>query len=108
MLFAIRTMLTRYANGLAIPTKGLALSLLSHTRNDIKHLQRNQGFGKHQTHERVNNYAYYEDLLSGLRKRRGPDISDLVRGEPDLLQGRVVADGLRRPCDAYNIIQGTH
>ena len=62
MLFAIRLptpMLTGYANGLAIPTKGLALSLLSHTRNDIKHLQRNQGFGKHQTHERVNDYAYY-------------------------------------------------
>ena len=99
MLFAIRLptpMLTGYANGLAIPTKGLALSLLIHTRNDIKHLQRNQGFGKHQTHERVNNCAYYADLLTGLRQRRGPDISDLVGAEPDLLQGRVVADGLRR------------
>ena len=98
MLFAIRLptpMLTGYANGLAIPTKGLALSLLSHTRNDIKHLQRNQGFGKHQTHERVNDHAYYEDLLTGLRQRRGPDISDLVAEEPDLLQGRVVAEGLR-------------
>ena len=98
MLFAIRLptpMLTGYANGLAIPTKGLAVSLLSHTRNDIKHLQRNQGFVKHQTHERVNDHAYYEDLLTGLRQRRGPDISDVVVVEPDRLQGRVVADGLR-------------
>ena len=99
MLLAIRLptpMLTGYANGLAIPTKGLALSLLSHTRNDIKHLQRNQGFGKHQTHERVNDHAYYEDLLTGLRQRRGPGISDLVGGQPDRLQGCVVAEGLRR------------
>ena len=99
MLFAIRLptpMLTGYANGLAISTKGLALSLLSHTRNDIKHWQRNQEFGKHQTPEHVNGYAYSEDLLTGLRQRCGPDISDVVAVQPDLLQSRVVAEGLRR------------
>ena len=99
MLFAIRLptpMLTGYANGLAIPTKGLAASLLRHTRNDIKLLQRNQGLGKHQTREYVNDYAYYEDLLTGIRQRRGPDFSDLVGAELDRCQGRVVADGLRR------------
>ena len=47
-------LLNSYAKGLAIPTKDLALSLPSHMRNDIKHLQRNQGLGNHQIHKHSN------------------------------------------------------
>ena len=46
MLVAINLstpMLTEYANRLAIPTKGLALSFPSHVHNDSKHMQEIQG-----------------------------------------------------------------